>query len=146
MASAGGRRVIIQHSHRLTATLQRPQPPPLFPPSPTSKSWSCFSNQETKTFLASQSSLSSFIFFKENCAFPLLEEAGALCLATIRLPTSRCARSIHPCSPARTGPGGAISVVSTNPSTQTDEGSWKRNSLSLAVIEAVFRSRTDPSN
>lgn len=38
MASAGGRRVIIQHSHRLTATLQRPQPPPLFPPSPTSKS------------------------------------------------------------------------------------------------------------
>lgn len=91
------------HSHSLAAVLLRagspPQPPAHRPPTSESpRIWSYFCNQETETFPASQSSPWP-LFLKKKLVFPLLEEAGPLCLATNRLPTSRCAQSIHPHTP-----------------------------------------------
>lgn len=92
-----------RHSCSLAAALQRaklpPQPPAHWPPTfESSRIWSYFCIQETKMCPASQSSPWP-LFLKKKLVFPLLEEAGALCLATNRLPTSRCAQSIHPHTP-----------------------------------------------
>lgn len=107
-------------------------------PSESARTWSCFFNRETKMFPTKQSSPWPF-FFKEPLVFPLLEEARALCLATNRLPTSRCAQSIHPHSSKRKGLGREQAAWSPpTPFTQINEQPLNRTVFSCAAVEAVL--------
>lgn len=142
----------IYHSHSLAAALWRPRPPPQLPVCPSASSepartWSCFCNWETKMFPARKSSPWPFFsfFLKEPLVFPLLEEARALCLAINRLPTSRCAQSIHPHSSKRKGLGREQAAWSPPTLfTQINEQSLNRNVFSSSAVEAVLWPVTHP--
>lgn len=84
-------------------------------------------------------------FFKEPLVFPLLAEARALCLATNRLPTSRCAQSIHPHSSKRKGLGREQAAWSPPTLfTQINEQSLSRNVFSSPAVEAMLWPVTHP--
>lgn len=84
-------------------------------------------------------------FFKEPLVFPLLAEARALCLATNRLPTSRCAQSIHPHSSKRKGLGREQAAWSPPTLfTQINEESLNRNVFSSSAVEAMLWPVTHP--
>lgn len=87
-----------------------------------------------------------FLFFlKEPLVFPLLEEARALCLTINRLPTSRCAQSIHPHSSKRKGLGREQAAWSPPTLfTQINEQSLNRNVFSSSAVEAVLWPVTHP--
>lgn len=130
----------IWHSHSLAAALRRPRLPPQPPVCPRSQQGLdlASSTGRLKCFLQSKA-VPDLFFFKEPLVFPLLEEARALCLATNRLPTSRCAQSIHPHSSKRKGLGREQAAWSPpTPFTQLNEQPLNRTVFSCAAVEAML--------
>lgn len=138
----------IQHSQSLVATLQRPWPPPQpsvhpFPTSESARTWSCSCNQETETLPAGQSNPWPLLLKKNLCFHCWRKWEPSL--ATNKLPTSRCAQSIHPHSPKRISLGRDQAAWSPPTLfTQINEYSLNRNAFSSTAVAVVFQSMTHP--
>lgn len=100
-------------------------------------------DQETETLPAGQSNPWPLLLKKNLCFHCWRKWEPSL--ATNKLPTSRCAQSIHPHSPKRISLGRDQAAWSPPTLfTQINEYSLNRNAFSSTVVAVVFQSMTHP--